>query len=118
MYTIRNRKTKPLIVNVELNGVSTSMEVDTGASVSIVSEQLFKKLRDQGVTLRPSGARLCTYTGETIDVVGAADVTVKYNGQVTTLPLIITSGTGPSLLGRDWLSVLKLDWKQILVVDA
>ena len=85
------------IVDVELNGVSTSTEVDTGASVSIVSEQQFKKLRNQGVTLHPLGAKLCTYTGETINVVGAADVTVKYNGQGTTLPLIITSGTGPSL---------------------
>ena len=68
--------------------------------------------------LRSSGAKLVTYTGESINVVGAAVVTVKYNEQVATLPLIITSGTGPSLLGRDWLSVLKLDWKEIFVLQS
>ena len=44
LYTVRSRSTKPLIVNLELDGISTSMEVDTGASVSIVSEDHFKKL--------------------------------------------------------------------------
>ena len=32
------------------------------------------------------------------------------------LPLIVTRGNGPSLLGRNWLSVLKLDWQRILTV--
>ena len=118
LYTVRSRSMKPLIVNLELDGVSTSMEVDTGASVSIVSEDHFKKLQDNGTTLRPTGAKLSTYTGELISVKGATEVTVKYNRQIATLTLIVTSGTGPSLLGRDWLSALRLDWKQIFVVHS
>ena len=106
------------MANLELDGVTMSMEVDMGASVSIISEDHFKKLQDNGTTQRPTGAKLFTYTGESISVKGAAEVTVKYNGQITMLPLIVTSGTGPSLLGRDWLSVLKLDWKEIFVVHS
>ena len=84
MYTIRNRTTKPFEVKLELNGVGTTMEVDTGASVSIVSENRFKMLQEKGTTLRPSRAKLFTYTGEAINVVGVTDVTVKHNGQSPT----------------------------------
>ena len=118
MYTIGSKTTKPFIVNVELDGVHTNMEVDTGASVSIMSEERFTALQDKVTVLRSSGAKLVTYTGESINVVSAAVVTVKYNEQVATLPLIITSGTGPSLLGWDWLSALKLDWKEIFVLQS
>ena len=37
-----------------------------------------------------------------------------YNGKTTyQISLVIVEGSGPSLLGRDWLSLIKLDWKQI-----
>ena len=68
------------------------MEVDTGASVSIVSEEQFKALKENGATLRNSKAKLLTYTGESILVMGATDVTVEHTRQVTVLLLIVTSG--------------------------
>lgn len=46
------------------------------------------------------------------------NVNVEYNGQTTTLPLIVTRGTGPALLGRNWLKELRLDWKQIFSVQS
>ena len=45
MYTVRSDAAKPLIVDVNLNGVSTRMEVDTGASVSIMAEESFHLLQ-------------------------------------------------------------------------
>lgn len=62
MYIVRNRTTKPLIADVTLNGVSMKMEVDTGASVSIMAEENFQVLLDKGATLRPTQAKLFTYT--------------------------------------------------------
>jgi hypothetical protein len=44
-------------------------------------------------------------------------VPVEHNGQNQTLPLIVTEGDGPSLIGRDWLSTLRLDWQMILAVE-
>ena len=38
---------------------------------------------------------------------------VKYQDQAANLPVIMIAGDGPSLLGHDWLSHLKLDWKRI-----
>ena len=38
---------------------------------------------------------------------------VQYNTQSCTLPLLVVAGKGPTLLGRDWLRHLQLDWKAI-----
>ena len=92
------------------------MELDTGASVSLVSEEVFQQLREKGTILSPSQAKLCTYTGQAIDVMGTAEVKVEYNGQSATLPLFVTHGKGSSLLGRNWLEALKLDRKKNFVV--
>ena len=73
MYTVNTPTNKPLLVEVNLNGVDTKMEVDTGASVSIIAEDEFQKLRADGVTFHPTNAKLFTYTGESIPVAGATE---------------------------------------------
>jgi hypothetical protein len=118
MYSINSKATKLLIVGVKLNGVMTAMEVDTGTSVSIMSEKSFESLRDRGTVLNQSHAKLFTYTREQIPVVGTADVRAEHNGQVVTLPIIVTGGTGPTLLGRNWLSLLPLNWKEIFTIHT
>ena len=40
-------------------------------------------------------------------------MTVCYRGQVKQLPLLIVPTDGPSLLGRDCLQEIVLDWKQL-----
>ena len=92
------------------------MEVDTGASVSLMGEAHFKSLKEKGATLSPSKAKLSTYTGETIQVLGISDVKVEHKGQTAVLPLIVIPGSGPPLLGRDWLTTLLLDWQKIFQV--
>ncbi len=46
-------------------------------------------------------------------VVGEMTVEVRYGMQIQQLPLVVVAGEGPSLLGRNWLRVVKLDWCQI-----
>jgi hypothetical protein len=58
--------------------------------------------------------QLRTYLKEPIPVVGCTHVDVEYNAQsCSQMPLLIVAGTGPSLLGRDWLATIQLDWKGI-----
>ena len=117
MYQVNSkRSTKPLMVEVKLNGVTMQMEVDTGASVSLMGEAHFKSLKEKGATLSPSKAKLSMYTGETIQVLGISDVKVEHKGQTATLPLVVIPGLGPPLLGRDWLTTLLLDWQKIFQV--
>ena len=61
----------------------------------------------------PSSVRLHSYSGESIPVVGTVNVVVKYGTQTATLPLLVVKGAGTSLLGRNWLAVIKLDWHDI-----
>ena len=118
LYRVSCGSSKPLTVEVTLNKQAVRMEVDTGASVSLMGEESFQTLLQRGAVIRPANIRLSTYTGEAIQVVGTADVEVQHNGQTVTLPLIITRGSGPSLLGRNWLSTLKLDWNSIFQVKT
>ena len=46
-------------------------------------------------------------------VLGSLEVDVVYGDQIATLPLLIIAGDGPSLLGRDWLMKLRLDWQRL-----
>ncbi len=58
--------------------------------------------------------RLNSYTGDEIPVCGKREVLTKYKGQHQRL----REGEGPSLFGRDWLQVLRLDWQSINCVQS
>ena len=92
-----------------------TMELDTGATLSIVSENTYNSLFFAGKAAKPnnSSAPFKTYTGETINIMGEIPVKVSYNNQEAELNLLVVSGDGPNLLGRDWLGKIKLNWTGI-----
>uniref|UniRef100_UPI00398E3DA6 NACHT, LRR and PYD domains-containing protein 3-like n=1 Tax=Pristiophorus japonicus TaxID=55135 RepID=UPI00398E3DA6 len=78
-------KSQPITVNVKLNGVPVSMELDTGASQSIMSQVTFDKLWDTEAVKpkrSPVKAKLHTDTKELIPVIGNAVVKVSYYGVI------------------------------------
>ena len=99
-------------IPVELNGTSLLMELDTGAGVSVISEETYKK-HFSGTPLMPSNTRLRAYTGHPLKVHGQIIAHLKYQDQSTDVPLLVVQGSGPSLFGRGWLSRIKLDWTKI-----
>ena len=117
MFHISCGSSKPLQTTITVNGNPLTMEVDTGASVSIINRTTFDRIRNGQSTLdlNKSNVRLSTYTGEPIEVEGSTIVQVD---QSLSLPLIVTKGDGPTLLGRDWLLLLRLDWHNIFRVDT
>ena len=65
LLTLSQRRNAPITVSLRVNQVEMAMEVDTGASVSIVSEATYRKLWPGGkFPLQPSDAKLRSYTGE------------------------------------------------------
>ena len=98
-------------IPVKLNRTSLLMELDTGAGVSVISEETYKK-HFSGTPLMPSN-RLHAYTGHPLKVHGQLIAHLKYQDQSADVPLLVVEGSGPSLFGRDWLSQIRLDWTKI-----
>ena len=88
---------------------------DIKATLSVISEQTYHKLFSTGKApiLRTVTTKLTTYTREAINILGEVEVTVPYNRQEKKLNLLVVTGEVPSLLGRNWLSSIKLDWNQL-----
>ena len=102
------------MVTLNVSGADLSMEVDTGAHFSLISEATYNALWPRTrPRLQPIVVPLQTYTGERLSVLGTIEVTVKYafKAQQHQLTLLVVSGSGPSLLGRDWMKIVTLDWK-------
>ena len=110
----------PLIVTMELNEAKLQMEVDTGASASIISYATYTKLwpKSHRPPLLPSTRKLRTYTSEELKVEGCITVDAVYGSQRETLSLLVVAGNGPSLLGRDWLLRIRLDWQSLHRLQA
>lgn len=87
-------------VPVGLNGIHFLMELDTGAGVSIISRETYKK-HFLETPLQSSNTHLHTYTGHPVHVSGQFLVQLKYQNQNVTVPLLVVKGSGPSLFGRN-----------------
>ena len=81
----RGERDAPITVSMTVDGQLVNMEVDTGASKTIMSEKAFRKLWP-GRSLDKTDVRLQSYLGEPIPVVGSVIVNEK---QRASLPLIV-----------------------------
>ena len=97
-----------IIIHPVLNGKQVPMEVDTGATKTVMSEHTWRSLGQPKCDLI-----LKTYSGETLKVKGMATVEVKVNQQTASLPVVILEGNGPTLFGRNWLNHIRLKWSEI-----
>ena len=102
----------PILITVELDGHPLEMELDTGASVSLISKATFQQLWPER-ELQSTNKKLTTYTGESLEILGIIDVHAKHGVNSATLPLMVIDLPGPSLLGRNWLESLRLDWSKL-----
>ena len=94
MFTLEDQSNEPTQIQVLLNDIPMDMVLDTGASLSIISQATFNRLKqhDATLTLHPSTIQLLTYTGEPIPVVGATNMTVHYGEIVATISAQVVVG--------------------------
>ena len=85
----------PLKVEIDVEGRPITMEVDTGAAVSIVPETISQKVFPK-LSPSPTNVVLQTYTGDPIPLVGKVMVHVSYGTQSGRFPLYIVKGSGPA----------------------
>ena len=112
LFTLLTSHTPPLTISIKINEKQVLMELDTGAAVSLVSEDTQKQHWPEQ-QLQELTARLKTYSGEHLEVLGSMDIEVTYGEQQVILPLLVVKVGGPSLFGGNWLEKIKLDWPAI-----
>lgn len=111
LHELREKST-PIRVSLVANGKPLEMEVDTGADISIISEETRKALFPTQ-KIYESDLILRMYTDEPITIVGNLHVRVQYADQFAKLVLVVVEGNGPSLLGWNWLKYIWLDWSRV-----
>ena len=107
----------PYVVTLTVGGKSLQFEIDTGASLSLVSEATYRELWPD-TPLHDTTVKLKTYTGTPLKVLGIMQATVCYSQQSASLPLLVIAGTGASLMGRNWLEKIILNWNSIHKVNS
>ena len=105
-------------VELEINGKECNMELDTAADYSIMSKsEYLERFADR--PLSSSVVTLRTYTGEVLDVSGEMQCDIVYKGKKYSLPIVVANyNSGPTLLGKNWLRVIKLVWGEIFSVSS
>ena len=116
LHRVAKKSSDPFMVALWLNGQKLGMEVDTGASFSVISEATRQSGIFSNETLHPSDLVLKTYTDESMKVRGTLNMWVKYGDQKEKLVLVVVEGNGSSLHGRNWLKYIQLDWTNIFTV--
>ena len=116
LFTLGSKRPAPYKVQLSVNGQTLEMEIDTGVSLSVISEKTYNNLVSKNSPpppLEKSGTVLRTYTGEEGKPKGSCTVDVCYEGGKYSLPLLVVKEEGPALLGRNWLEESKINWPRI-----
>ncbi|XP_077512794.1 uncharacterized protein LOC144123963 [Amblyomma americanum] len=115
-----NEQEQKFMVQVTIEGQEVPMEVDSGASCSIVSEDTFRVVeRNHGkIPLQDSGTTIVTWSKEALPVLGQASVLVEFKGRKAKLPLLVVQKQGNSLIGRNWFNPLGIGLRGIQQVNV
>ncbi|XP_055714392.1 uncharacterized protein K02A2.6-like [Phlebotomus papatasi] len=92
-------------VSVKIEGVPLEMEVDSGASNTVISEKDWRNLKISK-DYRECNVKLQTWLKKGVTVKGKLKVKVELADRKVKLPLIITKEGGKPLLGRNWFQAL------------
>ena len=107
------KPTQPILVPVEVDRVKLDMELDTGATRSLISMDTYKKLWPDNTKrpkLDPCDDILRVYGGSFLPIAGQINVNFKHitSDIEKKAILIVVNRSGPSLLGRDILKQFQL----------
>lgn len=108
LFKIESECSEPIIKTFIVEHIPMKFEIDTGASVSVISKKLWENVLPH-VKLSITDKIFKDYTGNKIRPVGVASVAVKFNNTISNVNLYVVDNGGPPLVGREWLSKFKLE---------
>ena len=102
-----NNRNTPRLMSLMLDQKSCKIQLDTGATVSVLPKVLYDQQFNQ-LPLRGTKIKLKAYNGVRVPDYGEVHLPVVYEQQELVLPLIVVDGDGPSV---------KLNWRNIFHVS-
>ena len=87
IYTVTD-KSKEIKDTITIDGCPLSMDTETRASVTVVSERFYKQYLAH-MQLNPTAKGLRSYSSDTLKVLGEVDVNTTYKEQQARLPLVV-----------------------------
>ena len=112
IFQVHDKQTKPFTVDLCIQGSNLTFEVNTGAAVTLIFEETYRK-HFLNMPMQETSLQLTMYSKYQLQVLGQVTVDVSYGTQNGRYILYVIKGTGTSLLGRDWMRHIQLDWKSI-----
>ena len=104
-------------VNMTVAGRELELIVDTDATITVIPRETYEKQLSH-VKLQSSNLKLQSYCGQTLSVRGEAVVKVRYGDkEIRGRVVVVNAANKPAVLGRNWLSQLKLDWPSLFSLD-
>ena len=94
--------------DVILDGKTINMDIDTGSGVTVLSKQDFDKIGGDLESLQTSNLILKGYSGGRINCLGEKVMSIQINNQTKDDVIRVVDSKGPSLLGRDLISIFTL----------
>ena len=97
---------EPWTVTVSLNELPVEFQIDTGADVSVIPEQLYRKLKVP--SLEPTNKSLIGPSQDSLHVCGQFSATLIYKGSTVKEQIYVVRGLRKALIGRPAIKVLQL----------
>ncbi|XP_071642239.1 uncharacterized protein [Temnothorax longispinosus] len=99
---------EPMFVDLTVNGTKVRMELDTGTYATVISEKCFNECFRM-YKLVKTERNFKVYNGDTLKPIGKlTNLTVELESKTRILECFILPGTGPALIGRQWLQAFGL----------
>jgi hypothetical protein len=105
---------KRVLLEVKINRVNITMEIDTGAKKSVIGKDLYEK-HFSSCPLRPAPP---LHWGGPLHLLGKFDVDVELGSQKKRLNLRVVDGKFPALFGLPWMEHIRLPWSELVPSDA
>ena len=90
-------------VKVNINGKNINFEIDTGTYASVISEKVYKE-NFVNIQIESTSKKLRTYGGHPLVPIGElVNLKAIFNDKEKRVKRFVLPGTGPALMGRQWL---------------
>ena len=106
-----------IMVPLKIENIICNAEIDTGAAISIMSNDMYNK-HFKNIPLEQYNGILVDYSNKRIPIKGVIQINAEFNNDIKKLPLVITRKSSNSfLLGRNWLKLFKIDLHKLLSIN-